>query len=50
MKKLLMALTAVVATSFAVPAFADDKPAEGKKEHKGGHKKGGEKKEEAPAK
>ena len=33
MKKLLMGLTAIVATSFAVPAFADDaKPADAKAE------------------
>lgn len=54
MKKLLMGLTAVVATSFAVPAFADDAPAGDKaeKKEKGhGKKKGGEeKKPEAPAK
>ncbi len=29
MKKILMGLTAVLATSFAVPAFADDAPAAG---------------------
>jgi hypothetical protein len=49
MKKLMMGIAAIVATSFAVPAFAQEAPkAEGeKKEHKGkkGHKK--EKKEEA---
>jgi hypothetical protein len=58
MKKLMMGLAAIVATSFAVPAFAEDAPkAEGdkaeKKEHKGKkHKKEHkeEKKEEAPAK
>ena len=35
MKKLLMGLTAIVATSFAVPAFADDaKPADAPKAEK----------------
>lgn len=55
MKKLLMGLTAIVATSFAVPAFADDaKPADAPKEAKKGKKgkkaKGEAKKAEGEAK
>jgi ribosomal protein L12E/L44/L45/RPP1/RPP2 len=47
MKKILLGIAAVFALStFAAPAFADDKPAEGEKKEakKGGKKK--EKKEE----
>ena len=52
MKKLLMGLVAVLATSFAIPAFAEDAPAAGgdakpKKEHKG---KKGKKAKDADAK
>ena len=57
MKKILMGLTALLATSFAVPAFAEDAPkAEGAKAEKPAKKKGkkakkaeGEKPAEAPA-
>jgi hypothetical protein len=49
MKKILMGLAAILATSFAVPAFADDaKPAEGGEKKAKKSKKGKKADEKAP--